>query len=319
MSEPPADLASRIDQAERSIRDRINDPRLRFKLTQNHKAWNQVVSSLDAIGDTEYAFTAFLAHAPGSTGEGYLFLYGVLQALVIQQDAVRHLTEALGKTASDDPRLREARRIRVEAAGHPTKKDRPKGTLVTSHQVGRFTIGQHGFMMLTFDENGYARSEDVDLRKVITDQRGAIAEMLESLDAQLAHDDRELRLAHKGDRLAALFPDTLGYSFEKLHDGIFNAHPLGAPSLQHVKEVIATFGAALEKRGLSVSAYSGVKDWYTEIEQPLAELEAFFEGRSQLHPQILSIVASHVKDQVALLKEMATEIDVDWAIEDTPS
>ena len=82
-----------------------------------------------------------------------------------------------------------------------------------------------------------------------------------------------------------------------------------------IKELIAAFASALEKRGLAVDAYSGIRDWYDEIAQPIAELEAFFEHRSQLHPQILSIIASHVKDQVALLKKMAGEIDQEWSVE----
>jgi hypothetical protein len=88
----------------------------------------------------------------------------------------------------------------------------------------------------------------------------------------------------------------------------------GAP-LPPQKELVAAFAAALEKRGLSVHAYPGIKDWYDEIAQPLAELEAFLEHRSQLHPQILSIIVSHVEDQIALLKKMAGDIDEDWAVE----
>jgi hypothetical protein len=319
LPDPPDEL-SRISKAEQSIRDRVNDPRLRYRLTRNHKLWNQVVSSLDAIGDTGYAFAAYLSRSPEDTGSGYLFLYGVLQALVIQQDAVRHLSEALGTVGDfDDPRLREARRVRIEAAGHPTRKDRPKGSLVTSHQVARVTIGQHGFMMLTSDETGGIHTEQVDLVRVIGDQRTAIAEMLEALDAEIARSDREVRIAHKDERLTALFHPSLGYCFEKLHDGIFNAHPLGAPSLDQIKELITAFAAALEKRGLATDAYPGIHAWYDEIGQPIAELEAFFEHRSQLHPQILSIIASHVKDQVALLQKMAGEIDEDWAVDDEPA
>ena len=273
MPDEPDKLTERISKAEQSIRNRVNDPRLCYRLTRNHKAWNEVVSSLDAIGDTEYAFTAYLARFPEDTGSGYLFLYGVLQAFVIQQNVVRHLAEAVGTVGNfDDPRLREARRVRIEAAGHPTRKDRPGGPLVTSHQVGRVTIGQPGFMMVTSDETGGIRTEHVDLTRVISDQREAIAEMLESLDADLARGDREPH-GPRDERLSALFHPTLGYCFEKLHDGIFNAHPLGAPSLEQIKELIAAFASALEKRGLAVDAYSGIRNWYDEIAQPISELE----------------------------------------------
>ena len=56
--------------------------------------WSKLCSSLDVIGDTAQAFDSYLKiDEPESLGEKYLNIYGVLQALFIQQDAVTHFSE----------------------------------------------------------------------------------------------------------------------------------------------------------------------------------------------------------------------------------
>jgi len=70
-------------------------------------AFNKLCSSLDVLGDVELAFDTYLSsdeHAAG--GEKYLYVYGVLQALFIEQDAVRHLHEALGFAYEVDPQTK---------------------------------------------------------------------------------------------------------------------------------------------------------------------------------------------------------------------
>jgi hypothetical protein len=58
----------------------------------------QASASCEVIRQTDHCLTAFLSREPEtSAGERYLAVYGVLQALFVQQDAVRHLFEALGR------------------------------------------------------------------------------------------------------------------------------------------------------------------------------------------------------------------------------
>jgi hypothetical protein len=86
-----------VSELEQEIRDLINSPRRHFQLSRNKAAFNKVCSSLDVLGDTEVAFSAYLEGEEHiSSGEGYLIVYGVLQALFLQQYAVRHLHQALG-------------------------------------------------------------------------------------------------------------------------------------------------------------------------------------------------------------------------------
>ncbi len=55
-----------------------------------------------------------------TTGERYLHVYGVMQAFVIQQDAIRNLAKALGfPDLVDLTQLAHIRDLRVASAGHP--------------------------------------------------------------------------------------------------------------------------------------------------------------------------------------------------------
>jgi hypothetical protein len=66
-------------------------------LVQVRPDWNRLTSSLDVIGDTELAFDAYLEHLhdPATPGELYILLYGVMQALFIQQDAVENMMRVI--------------------------------------------------------------------------------------------------------------------------------------------------------------------------------------------------------------------------------
>ncbi len=318
---PPA-AAERIRNSEQSIRDRACDAKLRPRLAKNPKVWNQIVSSLDAIGDTEQALSAYLGRYPDDAdfGSRYLFAYGVLHALYLQQDAVMHLSEAMGgrpaKEILGDKRIKAAREVRNRAVGHPTKKDRPKSDPVTTHQISRISLGQGGFDMLTADQEGKTQMEWVNVIRLIHDQREAVAEILDALDQKLDHEDSEARRTFKDERLEELFPAWLGYCFEKLSEAARDDPRgiLGSPNLDAVKGVVKAFAEALEKRGAS---YPGVRDWYSEIAHPLHELEQFFDrtALSSLHPETAAIVVEHLRQKMDELKHMATEIDEDWRIQ----
>jgi len=109
----------------REIRDFINKPIKQFNLLKNHKLWNQLCSSLDVIGDSDLAISAYINSEFGTDdGEKYLRLYGALQALFLQQDAVTNMCESLGlpNNLTSHPKLKEIRDIRNDSIGHPTKR-----------------------------------------------------------------------------------------------------------------------------------------------------------------------------------------------------
>lgn len=316
----PKTSAERIHDAVGSIRDWVNEPRLRQKLMAQTVDRNQIASSLDALGDTEMALGAYLSQYPvtnwSQVGLQYLLLYGVLQALYVEQFAALHLAEALGTTIPfKDPRLLRARVIRNTAVGHPTRSEKPKGKPISTHQISRMTLAQGGFQMLSSDEHGDDRFETIDMPQLIEDQRAALAEALEAVDSKLTRDDATLRAPFQQDTLASVFPDSLGYAFEKLYETTWGkpSSVLGRPSLDQIKRTLADFTQALQRRELTLDSYSGVGDWFREIAHPIAVLDRFLDDPTSLEPETASIVVEHLQRHVDELKEMAGSIDHDWA------
>jgi len=117
-------------EAIQRIRNFIDEPRRQYVLSKNRALWSQCWSCLDVIEDSELAVVAYSAGEFGtSVGARYLAVYGLLQALFLQQDAVINLCESLGlpETIDNHLRLKEIREIRSDSIGHPTKRSRKKG------------------------------------------------------------------------------------------------------------------------------------------------------------------------------------------------
>lgn len=84
----------KLDSEGKSFLSKIKE-RLCF---DNDNGWKFLVSSLDTIGDSQFAITTFqnckLENGEKSnTGENYLRLYGILSAVYIQQQAILKLSD----------------------------------------------------------------------------------------------------------------------------------------------------------------------------------------------------------------------------------
>jgi hypothetical protein len=84
----------KLNSEEKSFLTKIKE-RLCF---DNDNGWKFLVSSLDTIGDSQFAITTFQNHKiengqKFNTGENYLRLYGILSAVYIQQQAMLKLSD----------------------------------------------------------------------------------------------------------------------------------------------------------------------------------------------------------------------------------
>lgn len=239
-----------ISELEGEIRDLINNPRKRTILLKDKADWSKLCSSLDVIGDTEQAFDSYLTvQEPNSFGEKYLILYGVLQALFIQQDAVTHLSEALELTYSVDPLLTEIRELRNDSSGHPTKRGGGKGKKF--NHISRMTIERHRFQLMTAYSDGNHKFTDVNVADLISTQRNILQAALGDVREKLRDEEMGHRVEFKDIKLADILTDSLGYYFEKIGEAISYSKPdvMGLSFLNLLLEKIVQFQAELEKEG----------------------------------------------------------------------
>ncbi len=185
----------------------MDQPRHHRQLRRDIGRWNQMLSSLQALKQTNLAVTAFQKHGVKlSEGERFLAIYGLLQALVLQQDALCHLAEALKTTPvrlNRHRRLEEIRNIRNWSVGHPTKADR--GPALSHHAIARPKLGRGGFSLHSSFDDGRFQYMYVPLPQLARLQRRVISALLRNMLNELKAEvpmKRVKRRRHKPFRAA---------------------------------------------------------------------------------------------------------------------
>jgi len=307
----------------KKIREIINKPRIQHRFLMNRGLWNQLCSSLDVLEDTDLAIEAYSNKKFGSTNGGkYLALYGLLQAMVTQQDAVFHLCESLNilKRLDDFPKLREIRNIRIESIGHPTKRSKRKKHPTSYHFITRITLKHNSFTLGSEYSNGKSEHKNVSIPNLISEQKKYVVEILESIRKELIRRDTVHKEKFKMKKLVSAFPDTLGYYFEKIYEAIGRKQlfQLGKMHIELLKESLKDFEELLAERGIEISTYDAVRYLYEEIEYPLDELEKFFQNaqsknKSAINEKTAYIFLNFLKRKIFKLNQIVREIDDEYA------
>jgi len=113
---------SKLDEVNERIRILGSAQKLKDILMPDSRKWYQFCSSLDVIEDTNEAIEYYSNFDwPKLVGGQYLSVYGLLQCIFVQQDAVINLAESLGCKDITKKDFTHERKTRNVAVGHPTK------------------------------------------------------------------------------------------------------------------------------------------------------------------------------------------------------
>ena len=112
-----------LQESATTFRDLINESRFHHSLFQQRAKFNLVCSAMDIIDDILFALHSYTRNDHSDQGLAYLEIFGVLQALSVQQDAVSKLHKLitgvpvdLENTYTDIQAICDTR---VRVAGHP--------------------------------------------------------------------------------------------------------------------------------------------------------------------------------------------------------
>ena len=304
---------SRISELENQIRNLINEPRRRAAIRQKDQDWKKLCRSLDALGDTEMAFEAYKQICDSSPpGSSYILVYGFLQALSIQQDAVRDLYCALCVSYRRDPGLDEIRDVR-NAVTHQTDGRNKKNEF---RLIARVTLSKWGFRLFkAAPDQSQQDGQDVSLEELMDKQRALHEHALEALIETLCKQEMEYRKRFRHKPLAPVLQADLDSWFEQLSEALGNeSWEFGTRRLNFIREVVERFQTALAERQLA-GVYDNIEHLIAQITCPLEQLVQLFEmqAREQLNSRDAEFHVAFVQSKVAELRKAAREIDAEIA------
>jgi hypothetical protein len=309
-------MVSTISTYEQELRNLINAPRRHWLLRRDPHRFNQVCSALDVIGDTEMALDAYLSkeHQHASTGQRYLDIYGVLQVLVVQQDAVEHSAQALGIEYKPDPQLREIRETRNDSVGHPTRRGEPPGRAFNF--IAQVSMSWKGFQLGTATPQRDLRVKQVGLPELIGKQREVLASALARVVELVVREEADHRQRFRAQPLASAFPYTLGYAMEKLAEEIRGDRALGMGSwyVQRFHDAVTGF----EQRLIERQELPPIQDAFDYHAGParhaLVRLDEFFAGAAPyLTADDAEVFRAYLQMHIEGLEALAREIDEEYA------
>lgn len=304
---------TKIHDLEGRIRDFINSGRRQSNLLRDSAIWNKLCSSLDLIGDTQIAIDAYpQLFSVKEQGVSYLIVYGILQTLLLQQDAAKHIGHALNIKVKLPKDLEEIRVIRNNAAGHPSYQ-RENG-LSKSSFITRMSISPTGFELMTV----YSGDKEYEMRHVaipalIEKQQVYLGEILSKVIAELERQEMEHRAMHMDKKLVDIFPPTISYHFSKIYEATYSRDSffLGTPNLTTIAKCLESFKDELSDRD-EWGVYESIDYYYELIDYPLKRLKSYFNGDDSINEKDAYIYASFLSNQLKSIQEIAKELDEEY-------
>lgn len=303
----------RITSLEDDVRNFINTRRQQVQLLGAKNTWNQICSSLDVIGDTALSIQDyFCSPFPSSDGLKYIYTYGFLQSLFLQQDAVRHLAEAFDIPHDPSDRLTKVREIRNSAIGHPTKQNIKK--LTYYNYISRTTLTKTGFTLMRASAENDAQFIDVDIVSIVTEQLTDIEAALSALSKKLQEADRMHREKFGDNLLKDIFHASTGYLFEKVSQGIhspsYGNTSFGLSMICSIEDMYTKFEAALlERRELNdYTRYD-----LDEYKHAISVLKGYLSGNPKgLSESDARVYHFYLREQHKHFVQIAEEIDSEY-------
>lgn len=274
---------------------------------------------MDIIDDVDNALTAYVDNElPTNTGEMYIRIYGAMQALFLQQDALLDLIKAI-HPATDihlNDVLKDIREARNASVGHPTKLRR-EGVLST-HGIVQHSMCKDGFKLHSYPAKDGKIFQYVPVMELIEKQRAEAVRILSEVVDDLREREEAHRMQFREIKLVRVFDQT-SYAFEKIFEELRggSAATLGNWAVDHLSESIEDFGKLLNQRGLDVNSYASVKYLYEEIEYPLTELGKFLkmEPSEIMSNRSAVVFGNALRSHFEELRHIAGEIDEEYSSE----
>lgn len=278
--------------------------------------WDRMCNSRDIINDTAYAIESYVKsdYPEEDPGLKYIFTYGILQTLFLQQDAVENLFKAFQKHYQQGEEfhykrgdeLREIRKLRNETIGHPI------GTKYGSfNYIDRSSLSKWFFKWSRSSKESGNELLPVDLFSVLKRQTLAIKSDLEILVRKIEEADKMRHEKHR-DRLMAICKDNIEYLLQTVAEGI------NSPLTHNQTRALRTLGT-IENRYLEFESgmkeRGGLEGFYEleDYKRAISVLKEYLAGKNPaIKEEDARIYYFYLQKQHKYFKEMVEEIDSEY-------
>lgn len=303
-----------VQQRDTRIRDLVNYPWKLQSLLDNKANWNKLCASMDVIGDTQIAINSYFS-LPSFKAEngGYLFLYGLLQAFFLQQDAINHLSEALFDRSinwkAEYPDIYLVRELRNDSIGHPTKRGKDE----SFHFIARYSVSKGHFRLMShYSKTNETKFNDININELRVKQVNSVIKILDTVIELMEKEYSDHKQKFVNTKLTDLIPGTMSYSIGKIYEGIYNDYPLAEMNFAEIKKTINAVKDEIIKRYGKISALQGLNDVIRRIDYIILKVDSWIQNKQLLNNDDAEVFLDSFSDRFKELEEMLNEIDEEF-------
>lgn len=317
------------------IRELINKPILQSLLLKERKNWNLMCGSIDAIESAQLAIDSYNGLDRDSIKNigPHLIIYGLFQALYVQQDSVRNLCKSMDVCYPDIkgleakyPDLYETRQLRNKGIGHPSKE----GAKNSTHSL---LIKNDPIELFSYTEIGEFSFAEYKISDCIEKQEQSLCGFMQQVIEKMKIIEKEHKDKYMQNKLSDCFPDDVRYRIGKIFEAInliedktpeettpqrIGREGRTSLAFSHSKnliEAIDKFDEEITKRGLQSEDVIFVRLEIEHSKYPLEKLKEYFgsESKSSINSQDARAYADSAEKHLTDLIEHAKSIDNEYA------
>lgn len=273
--------------------------------------WSKLWTAIDNIEDTQLAIDEYFSLKDFSR----LAIYGLLQSMFVQQDAIFHLEKAI-KIATPDwkkdyPGLSNIRDIRHETIGHPISSE--KGLYVSISHTNNLNILEYSL----WSQEGF-KHKTINLKDIISVQHDLLVKEVNRIIKKISEDEIQHKQNFKDKSLSKLLNSTR-YHITKLWS-FANSREYSKVNFEILKSSYANFKNEIKERfkidkideqGVQIPGLILV---IQHIEKILPRIEKMLPMDNNADQLDLDVYIESLDKSFNNLRKMAKEIDNEFNI-----
>ena len=271
--------------------------------------WSKLWTAVDNLEDTQLAIDEYASLKNFSR----LAVYGLLQSMYVQQDAISHLEKAINipipDWKKDYPGLSNIRDIRNETIGHPISE---KGLYTSISHTDNLNVLDYG----VWSKDGF-QHKTIDLKDIVNTQHNLLIKEIERVMEKINTDEELHRQNFNDKSLLSLLAST-GYHIQKLWS-FEKSREYAQVNLASLKSIYKNFKEEIKKRfkidkvdeqGVQIPGLILVVQHVDKILPRIEKMVPMDDNVDQLD---LDVYVESLDKSFDNLRKMAKEIDDEFA------